>query len=124
MNPKMKAGSQELYSFLGYFVLLPVILILLPVHFAFAQYHYELTPSISVGEVYDDNIYLEFTDPTSDYITEVSPGLNLNILSPKMQFEVEYIPTFVWYREIGLVCKEKMHRNIWRLGLVVWQVRF
>ena len=93
----MKAGSEELCFFSGYFVLLPVILVLLPVHFAFAQYHYELTPSISVGEVYDDNIYLEFTDTTSDYITEVSPGLNLNILSPKMQLEIAYAPTFVWY---------------------------
>jgi len=97
MNPKMKAGSEKLWFFLGYFVLLTVMLVLIPVHFAFAQYHYELTPSISVGEVYDDNIYLEFNDATSDYITEVSPGLNLNILSPKMEFEVEYIPTFVWY---------------------------
>ncbi len=97
MNPKMKAGSEELWFFLGYFVLLPVILVLLPVHFAFAQYHYELTPSISVSETYDDNIYLEFTDATSDYITGVSPGLSLNILSPKMQLELEYAPTFVWY---------------------------
>jgi len=97
MNPKMKAGSKELWVFLGYFVLLPVISLLLPVHFAFAQYHYELTPSIFVAEVYDDNIYLEFTDTTSDYITGVSPGLNLNILSPKMQLEIAYAPTFVWY---------------------------
>lgn len=97
MNPKMKAGTEELWFFLGYFVLLSAILVLLPVHFAFAQYHYELTPSISVSEVYDDNIYLEFTDATSDYITGVTPGLSLNILSPKMQFELEYAPTFVWY---------------------------
>ncbi len=79
-----------------------MILLLLPVHFAFAQYHYELTPSISVRETYDDNIYLEFTDATSDYITEVSPGLSLNILSQKMQFDLEYAPTFVWYaKEYG-----------------------
>lgn len=97
MNPKMKTGSEKLCFFLAYFVLLVMILLLLPVHFAFAQYHYELTPSISVSEVYDDNIYLEFTDATSDYITGVTPSLNLSILSPKMQLELEYAPTFVWY---------------------------
>ena len=93
----MKSGSEALWFFLGYFVLLSVILLFLPVHFAFAQYHYELTPSISVSETYDDNIYLNSTDETSDYITGVTPGLSLNILSPKMQLELAYAPTFVWY---------------------------
>jgi hypothetical protein len=94
MNPKMKAGSEELWFFLGYFVLL---LFLLPVHFAFAQYHYELIPSISVSETYDDNINQNSIDKTSDYITGVSPGLSLNILSQKMQLGFSYAPTFVWY---------------------------
>jgi len=74
-----------------------VLSVFLPIHFAFAQVHYELIPSISVSETYDDNIYLNSSDETSDYITGVSPGLSLNILSQKMQFEFEYAPTFVWY---------------------------
>ena len=97
MNPKMKDGSEELWFFLGYFVLLLVILLFLPVHFAFAQFHYELIPSISVSETYDDNINVDSIDKTSDYITGVSPGLSLNILSQKMQLGFSYAPTFVWY---------------------------
>lgn len=32
--------------------------------------------------------------------------------------------TQYFFGEIPLVCQETMRRNIWRLELVVWQVRF
>ena len=94
MNTKLKAGSQELWFFWGCFAM---IFLFLPVHSSFAQFHYELTPSISVSETYDDNIYLNSSDETSDYITEVTPGLSLNILSQNTQLELTYAPTFVRY---------------------------
>ena len=64
---------------------------------AFAEYHFDFTPSISVSEVYDDNIYLSSTNEKSDYITTVTPGISLNILSEKNHLELSYSPGFVWY---------------------------
>jgi putative beta-barrel porin BBP2 len=64
---------------------------------AFAKYHFDFTPSISVSEVYDDNIYLSSTNERSDYITTVTPGFNLNILSENNHLELSYAPGFVWY---------------------------
>jgi hypothetical protein len=64
---------------------------------SFAQYLVELTPSLLVRETYDDNIYLEPTDEQSDYITAVSPSLNLRLLAEDTHLELLYAPTFVWY---------------------------
>ncbi|MBW2035426.1 MAG: outer membrane beta-barrel protein [Deltaproteobacteria bacterium] len=64
---------------------------------AFAKYHFDFTPSISVSEVYDDNIYLNSTNEKSDYITTVTPGFNLNMVSEKSHLELSYAPGFVWY---------------------------
>ena len=66
---------------------------------SFSQTHIELTPSISVGETYDDNIDLEADNEKSDYITTVSPGLELHVLSEKTDFGLRYAPTFVWYAD-------------------------
>ena len=62
-----------------------------------AQTHVELTPEISVSEVYDDNLYLDDRDEISDYITEISPGFTLDILSEKYSLGVLYFPTIVRY---------------------------
>jgi hypothetical protein len=64
---------------------------------AFAKYHFDFTPSISVSEVYDDNIYLNSTNEKSDYITTVTPGFSLNVLSENNHLELSYAPGFVWY---------------------------
>ena len=64
---------------------------------ASAQYHFELTPAISVNEQYDDNLYLESSNEVSDYITSVSPGITFGILSQKTTLDLAYSPTFVWY---------------------------
>ncbi|MCD4717750.1 MAG: outer membrane beta-barrel protein [Desulfobacterales bacterium] len=64
---------------------------------AFAEYHFDFTPSISVSEVYDDNLYLSSTNEKSDYITTVTPGFNLNVVSEKSHLELSYAPGFVWY---------------------------
>lgn len=64
---------------------------------AFAKYHFDFIPSISVSEVYDDNIYLSSTNEKSDYITTVTPGFSLNVLSENNHLELSYAPSFVWY---------------------------
>ncbi len=66
---------------------------------SFSQTQIELTPSVSVSEVYDDNIDLDADNEKSDYITTVSPGLELHVLSEKTDFGLSYAPTFVWYKD-------------------------
>lgn len=38
-----------------------------------------LSPSLTIGEEFDDNIFLESTNPRSDFITTVSPGVRLTV---------------------------------------------
>jgi hypothetical protein len=64
-----------------------------------AQYRKEFTPRISVGQEFDDNIYLDNTDEKSDYITTASPGFNLKISSLKNFLTLDYSPTWVWYND-------------------------
>ena len=45
---------------------------------AFAQYQYQLTPSIAVSEEYNDNINAGATDEVSDYITGLTPGISFD----------------------------------------------
>jgi len=64
-----------------------------------AQHHFEITPSISVSEVYDDNIYLEPDHETSDYITAVTPRIRLAVVKQHTRLECAYAPSFVWYKD-------------------------
>ncbi len=82
----------------AYLLLVPILL-LLTTQASYAQTHMELTPSLSITEEYDDNIYLSNTNEISDYTTMVSPGLSFSLLSQYTQLELEYAPTFVWYSE-------------------------
>jgi Putative beta-barrel porin 2 len=77
-------------------VALGMVLFFVP--FALAQYHFELTPSLTMGEQYDDNIFLTPDHKKSDYITTVSPGFNLDLVGHHTQLGVRYAPTFVWYQ--------------------------
>jgi hypothetical protein len=73
-----------------------MLLLLLPA-VGFADYRFELTPRISVSEVYDDNINLDATNEKSDYLTTVSPGINLTMSSQRNSLSLDYSPTWVWY---------------------------
>jgi opacity protein-like surface antigen len=64
-----------------------------------AEYSFELVPRISVSQVYDDNIYLDNINEKSDYLTTVSPGINLTISSLSNSLSLDYAPTWVWYDE-------------------------
>ncbi len=81
---------------LAFFFLFSIFFSTLPVH---AQYHYEFTPSISVSEEYDDNLYLISANEISDYITAVTPGIDFSILSEQTDFSLLYTPSFVFYDE-------------------------
>lgn len=79
------------------FLMLIVTTSLLFPSFVFAQYRFELTPSITAGETYDSNIYLDPDHEKSDYITTVSPGLRLDLVGQHTNLALEYIPTLVMY---------------------------
>ena len=53
-----------------------------------------LTPSLSLGERYDDNIFTTQTDKQHDFITVLSPGIHAQYLSPAptlgTQFDFDY----------------------------------
>jgi hypothetical protein len=65
-----------------------------------ARYQFEFTPSISISELYDDNIDLEATDKKTDWITTVSPGITMNLFSEdNNNIVLRYIPTWVSYKK-------------------------
>jgi len=76
-----------------------IILVLFIASFAYAQYHFELTPSLTISEMYDDNIYLDPDNEKSDYLTMVSPGFNLDLVGHHTTLGLRYAPTFVWYAD-------------------------
>ena len=63
-------------------------LLLLPA-LAWADSRVEITPRISASEVYDDNINLDNTNEESDYLTTVSPGINLTMSSQRTSLSLE-----------------------------------
>ena len=59
----------------------------------------EITPMITFSQVYDDNIFLEKDNKISDYITTISPGIQINATSAsrKNRLNLEYSPAWVKY---------------------------
>ncbi|MFC1885117.1 outer membrane beta-barrel protein [Thermodesulfobacteriota bacterium] len=64
---------------------------------ALAKYRVELTPFITFGHEYNDNIYLDHDNRQGDHITTVSPGVKLKIHSRKKGLEAEYSPSWAFY---------------------------
>ena len=77
------------FFFVTSFSLFPVM--------SLADYSVEMTPRISVSQVYDDNIYLDSTNGESDNLTTVTPGINMRISSLHRSLSVDYSPAWVWY---------------------------
>ena len=88
---KTVGGWKVLFFILITLFLFPMICV--------ADYRFELTPRISLSQVYDDNIYLEATNEKSDYLTTVSPGINMIISSINRSLSLDYSPTWVFYDE-------------------------
>jgi predicted porin len=58
-----------------------------------------LTPSLDVAERFDDNIFLTARDRTSDFITEITPGLLLEYQSDRFNLSVSYAVVAQYYAE-------------------------
>ncbi|MDQ7837629.1 MAG: outer membrane beta-barrel protein [Thermodesulfobacteriota bacterium] len=63
-----------------------------------AECRYKFTPSLSVDEKYDDNIFLRSTDETSDWTSTISPALSLDAQCPTRGITLNYSPGFVFYK--------------------------
>ena len=73
-----------------------LLFLLLPAKVVLA---YEFTPkvSLSVSEQYNDNIFLRNSDRTGDFITYLSPGIDLSFKSVNSELMLNYSPTFSFY---------------------------
>ena len=49
-----------------------------------AQTRYSLTPSVTAGGMYDDNVFATATQPRADWLVRVSPALAGSLRSPKL----------------------------------------
>ncbi|MBN1905430.1 MAG: outer membrane beta-barrel protein [Deltaproteobacteria bacterium] len=79
-------------------ILLIGIIMLLPQQLS-AKYQTEFIPSISITELWDDNIDLDNENEKSDWITAITPGVTLNILSQDNIFSLKYSPSIVRYKD-------------------------
>jgi len=64
---------------------------------AHGKYVFNITPSISISERYDDNIYLTPDHETSDYITAVSPSISMGLFGKHTNLSLTYGLSFVRY---------------------------
>ena len=78
-------------------------LILLPLSLPFlcscSGYVSSVTPRISVAEEYTDNRDLTHSNPKSDSITTVSPGITVSRYGPTSELGLSYNPSFVYYAQ-------------------------
>ncbi len=81
------------------FIIYISLAILMNYSSVFAGYQMEITPSLSLGSLYDDNIDLDYSDEQSDWIFTATPGVALNITSQKNNFSLNYSPSIVRYKE-------------------------
>jgi hypothetical protein len=60
-------------------------------------YEYTANVSLSLSEEYNDNIFLAHSNRDSDFITHVSPGIDLSIRSLNSELRLVYSPSFSYY---------------------------
>jgi uncharacterized protein (PEP-CTERM system associated) len=58
-----------------------------------------VTPSIEVRESYTDNVFLGVGEPRSDFITQVTPGINIEGRSPRLLGHLTYAPSAIFYAD-------------------------
>lgn len=67
----------------------------------FAQSGYYVVPTLTVEQVYDDNIFFDTEDEVSDYITRVSPQLDIGFESETLSWLLSYRNDAEWYRDLS-----------------------
>src|SRR4051812_21081939 len=62
-----------------------------------AAARWTVTKDISVRETYTDNVFVGSAAPTSDYVTQVTPGIAVEGTSPRLKGIFRYNPTALFY---------------------------
>ncbi|MCE5311706.1 MAG: hypothetical protein LLF86_00985 [Nitrospiraceae bacterium] len=85
----MKIGNTRIAA------LFAALVLLLPA----TGYGYELMPTLSIGlgESYNDNIYLTHSDRKGDFVTSITPGIDLSLKSLNTEIVLGYHPGFNYY---------------------------
>jgi hypothetical protein len=86
--------------------------------FLYAKFKYEVTPGISIGELFDDNIDLNKVNKKSDWVTTISPSVLVNLVSEKSNLLFNYSPTIVRYN------LEKQNNTVRRSGSITFNKEF
>jgi hypothetical protein len=84
-----------------------------------AECRYNLVPSLSVEEKYDDNIFLSSTDETSDWTSNISPSISFDVQCPTRGITLSYQPGFVFYRRYAEYNTVRHNGNLnafWQAG--------
>ncbi len=71
-----------------------------------------VTPSIATSMEYDDNIFLEENDTESDMLFIVSPGIGIDIRSPRTAGSISYTPSKVFYQENSQLDNWRHYANL------------
>ena len=77
-------------------------LVLLPLPMAWAQDAVQavsIVPRASVTETLTNNVALQSSNPRSDQITEVAPGIRINILGPRLKTYFDYSLNEIYYAQ-------------------------
>jgi hypothetical protein len=91
-QPLCLCGEQIVFALL----LFSLLFLSCPAH---AQTRIEVTPMITVSEIYDDNIFLTKNNTVSDYITIVTPGIDIGLRQEHTDFKLRYAPMFYMYAD-------------------------
>ena len=74
-----------------------VLIVLLFAVNAFAATVYTVEPALSLSEEYNDNLFLKRSDRINDFISYVSPSIDLSAKSINTDLRLSYSPTFSFY---------------------------
>ena len=83
------------FTKLGLFVIITVVFPACLVSPSLAEF--KLTPSIGVREEYNDNIFLAPTNKKDDFITSISPSINLSYTASIVALSLDVGPNFRFY---------------------------
>ena len=83
---------------LPYLIITLIAMLFFP-SLASAAAQWSLTPRVYVGGYYDDNIFLTERNEQTDFVTTVSPGINLQYLDPTTEISLDYEYQKFWYND-------------------------
>lgn len=78
--------------------LMAIFIILCP---SLARARWSLTPRLSVEEQYDDNIFLSEKNEQDDFITTISPGVDLKYETPTQMIDLDYEFQTLFYSDFS-----------------------